>query len=64
MSQCGETIKKADIFYQDLEILFENGKSKLQSHCGVVLGAIMVTILVAYGVLKAQVMIEYRENTI
>lgn len=47
-----------------MEILFENGKSKLQSHCGVVLGAIMVSVLIAYAVFKAQIMFLYRENTI
>jgi len=51
-NKCSETIKKADIFSQEIEILFDNGKSKLQSHCGVVLGLLMVTVLGAYGFYK------------
>ena len=60
----GDKIKKADIFEQELEILFENGRHKLQSHCGVVFGFVMIFILIAYGVMKANVMFNYMENTI
>ena len=63
-SNWSETIKKADLFSREIEILFENGKSKLQTHCGVVFGAVMVCILVLYGVWKGQIMVEYLDNTI
>ena len=57
-------MKKADIFSQEIEILFENGKSKLQTHCGVVFGAIMVLLIIAQGVFKAGIMLNYEDNTI
>jgi len=63
-NKCSETIKKGDIFSQEIEILFENGKSKLQSHCGVVLGFIMVFVLAAYGFYKGGIMLDYLDNTI
>jgi len=61
---CGDKIKKADIFSQEIEILFDSGKRKLQTHCGVVLGAIMILIIIAYGYFKAGVMLNYEDNTI
>ena len=59
-----ETMLKADIFHQDIEILFENGKPKLQTHCGVVMGLIMISIIFSYTYMKATVMFEYLDNTI
>ena len=58
-SKFGVFIKKADIFYQDIEILFENGKPKLQTHCGVVLGLIMIMTLFLYGYMKAKTMLDF-----
>ena len=52
-----EKILKLDIFYQDIEILFDNGKPKLQTHCGVILGFLILTILFAYGYMKANIMV-------
>ena len=63
-SKWSTNIKKADIFFQDIEILFENGKPKLQTHCGVVMGVIMVLIIVLYGYLKLDTMLNYLDNTI
>lgn len=63
-SKWGEYIKKADIFEQELEILFENGRRKLQTHCGVVFGAVMVLILLLYAGMKANIMFNYLDNTI
>ena len=63
-SWLSDYIKKADIFHQDIEILFENGKPKLQTHCGVVLGLAMIAILVAYGYMKAVIMFDYLDNKI
>lgn len=57
-------MKKADIFYQDIEILFENGKPKLQTHCGVLMGLTMIVILVLYAIMKADIMLNYLDNTI
>ena len=64
MGNFSETVKKADIFAQEHEIMFENGKRKLQTHCGVVLGLFMVVILVGYSVMKAQTMVDYGDNVI
>ena len=50
---------KGDVFYQDIEILFENGKPKLQTHCGVVMGFFMLSILISYGYMKTQIMLDY-----
>ena len=47
-----------------MEILFENGKPKLQSHCGVLLGLFMVVILIAYGTMKLNIMLDYLDNKI
>ena len=58
-SWLSDNIKMADIFRQDIEILFENGKPKLQTHCGVVLGLAMISILIAYGYMKAVTMFEF-----
>ena len=58
-STWSEKIKKADIFEQELEILFENGRHKLQSHCGVLFGFIMLFILVAYFIMKVGIMLNY-----
>ena len=63
-SKWSTNIKKADIFFQDIEILFENGKPKLQTHCGVVMGVFMVLIIVLYGYLKLDTMLNYLDNTI
>ena len=63
-SKFSTNIKKADIFYQDIEILFENGKPKLQTHCGVVLGLFMIIIMVLYGYMKADIMLNFLDNTI
>lgn len=63
-SWLSDNVKKLDIFHQDIEILFENGKPKLQTHCGVVLGLAMMTILIAYGYMKAVIMIDYLDNKI
>ena len=59
-----EKIKAGDIFSQDLEILFDNGNPKLQTHCGVLMGLIMASILISYGYMKAVIMNEYLENQI
>lgn len=64
MSSFSENIKKADLFHQDIEILFENGKPKLQTHCGVVLGLIMIATIVSYGYMKAGIMLNFKDNTI
>lgn len=52
-------LKKIDMFSQEIEILFENNRRTLQTHCGVVFSVIMVTILITYGVFKTQLMVEY-----
>ena len=44
--------------------MFESGSSKLKTHCGVVLGLIMVSIIVIYGLVKGQIMINFMDNTI
>ena len=49
-------VKAGDIFSNEIEILFENGSSKHQTHCGVVMGFFMVAILISYGYMKAIVM--------
>ena len=59
-----EKIKKADIFYQDIEILFDNDKPKLQTHCGVVMGIIMISIILSYTYMKASIMLAYQDNQI
>ncbi len=64
MSKFGENLKKADIFSQEIEILFDNGKSKLQTHCGVVFSVCLVVILIAYGTFKAGIMLDYMENVV
>ena len=64
MPGLSETIKKADLFPQNVEILFENGKHRLQSHCGVVFGFIMVALLILFGYMKAEIMLGYKDNTI
>ena len=55
---------KVDFFYQDIEILFENSKPKLQTHCGAVLGLIMMALLVTQVVSKTQTMINFEDNQI
>ena len=52
---------KGDFLYQDIEILFENGKPKLQTHCGVILSMIMIGIMISYGYMKAIVMLDKRD---
>ena len=64
MGGWSDTIKKADIFHQDQEVLLESGKRKLQSHFGVVLGFFMIVILVLYAYLKFDVMLSYKGNQI
>ena len=59
-----ENIKKGDIFYQDIEILFENGKPKLQTHCGVLMGILLMAILISYTYMKANTMISFQDNKI
>ena len=63
-SKWSTNIKKADIFFQDIEILFENGKPKLQTHCGVLMGFIMILIIVLYAYMKADIMLNFLDNTI
>ena len=63
-SNCSRNIKKLDIFFQDIEIYFEHGKPKLQTHRGVLMGFIMVLIIVLYGVTKVDTMVNYLDNTI
>lgn len=63
-NKCSETIKAFDIFPQELEVLFDNGKNKIQTHCGVVLGAIMISVLAIYGFFKAERMFLFGENII
>ena len=46
-------VLKLDLFSQEIEILFENNRRTLQTHCGVVFGFIMMFILIAYGAFKA-----------
>ena len=57
MNKFSETIKKADIFPQKLEILFENGKPELKTHVGVSFGAIMTIILLLYSYMKIDIMV-------
>ena len=64
LTRISNFILKFDIFAQEHEIMLQNGKRKLQSHCGVVLGLIMVMILVFYASWKFQVMINYENNSI
>lgn len=52
-------IKKLDPFSQELEIMFENNRRTLQTHCGVVFGFIMMSILLAYASFKTSVMVSY-----
>ena len=44
--------------------MLENGKRKLQTHCGVVLGAIMVLLLFLYGYMNYLTMTDYKANII
>ena len=57
-------ILKLDLFSQEIEILFENNRRTLQTHCGVVFGFIMMFILFAYGGFKTQIMVKYEDVTI
>lgn len=63
-SKCISTVKRADIFGQDLNLVFENGRSKLQSIFGVVLGFIMTVLLLLYAAFKFQIMLDYGANII
>ena len=45
-------------------MLYENGKDKLKTTCGLIFTVIMVCIITGYAGLKANVMIEYLNNTI
>ena len=55
-----ENVKRLDLFSQDIEILFENNKSKLQSHCGVLMTFLMGAILASFAYYKVNVMLEYQ----
>ena len=61
---CSRTIRKADPFSQDLQILFEDGHHRLKTHCGVVLGIIMMTLLALYAWYKGTIMLDYMDNSI
>ena len=63
-SKFSTAVKKADIFAQNIEILLQNGRSKLQTHCGLIFGITMVTIMILYGIMKIIVMAEFKDNTI
>ena len=63
-SKCISTVKRADIFGQDLNLVFENGRSKMQSLFGVFLGFIMIVLLLLYAAFKFQIMLEYGANII
>ena len=49
-SRLSENVKKLDIFSQEMEILFEDNKAKLQTHCGVVVSFVMFALLLVFGV--------------
>ena len=59
-----ESVKSLDVFYQDIEILFDNGKPKLQTQCGVVLGLFMMMLLFSQVWTKAEIMLNYKQNQI
>ena len=61
---CGQSIKKADIFGQDFSFLLENRKSRLQSYFGVLAGIVMIILLIAYGFMRMQTMLEFGDNVI
>lgn len=63
-SRLSDTIKRADIFSQEISLMFENGKSKLQTHCGVVFGVVMFTIILIYTHMKLMTMINYGDNVL
>lgn len=44
--------------------MFESGKPKLQTHCGVVLSVAMVVIILLYSYMKAIVMFNHLDNKI
>ena len=44
--------------------MFEDGKPKLRSHCGVVFGLIMVIIIFLYAYMRGEIMLNYGDNTI
>ena len=52
-------IKRLDLFSQEIEILFQNNKRKLQTHCGVVFSMLLVLILLTYGSYKAKMMMQF-----
>ena len=54
-------IKKFDIFAQEIEILFEDNRRTLQTHCGVVFFAIMISILFTFGAFKCRILLEYED---
>ena len=58
---CSEAIKRADLFPQEMEMLFQDGRPYLQTHFGALLAVILVTILMAYGSFKAEIMIDYED---
>ena len=63
-SKFSTVVKKADIFAQNVEILLQNGRSKLQTHCGLIFGICLVVIMILYGSMKLIVMAEFLDNTI
>ena len=63
-SRWSSNLKKLDMFSQEIEILFENNRRTLQTHCGVVFGFFMVFLLMAYGAFKTSVMISYEQVNI
>ena len=58
-SYCSDQLLKLDPFSQEIEILFENNRRTLQTHCGVVFGFLLAIILISYGSFKSKLMVEY-----
>mmetsp|Transcript_6905 Transcript_6905/g.8258 ORF Transcript_6905/g.8258 Transcript_6905/m.8258 type:complete len:112 (+) Transcript_6905:128-463(+) len=44
--------------------MLQNGKRKLQSHCGVVFGLVMTMVLLFYASWKFNIMINYENNSV
>ena len=63
-SKFSTVVKKADLFAQNIEILLQNGRSKLQTHCGLIFGITMIVIMLLFGSMKLIVMAEFKDNTI
>ena len=60
-SRWSSNLKKLDMFSQEIEILFENNRRTLQTHCGVVFGFFMVFLLMVYGAFKTTILISYEQ---